>query len=144
MHVSMGTRIYISQQVPENTEKVVSYESLHYLQIRGIRNGGELIEQHETVTRRPISLSYAYQESVGEVLPSISWEVIKLPTDAGQQLLYEAFRQGVHAFCIRYTDGAKRFFVAKVRTRTDMIVDQSTMRGYRYELDLQSPIVDKR
>ena len=141
--LSMGSRFYISSRLPVDYTKVELYEGLPFVQIRGIRNGGEIAEQYETLARKPISLEFSYQEAVGEVLPTLTWEVVRLESDVGQRLLYEAFRLPAHAFCIKRPDQTQRFFIAKVRLRTDIIVDQSTLRGYRYELDLQSRVLDK-
>lgn len=141
--LSMGSRLFISTRLPVDATKVEFYESLPFVQIKGIRDGGEITEQHETITRNPISLDFSYQESVGEVLPTLNWEVIHLESDVGQRLLYDAFRLPAQAFCIKRPDQTQRFFTAKVRLRTDIIVDQSTLKGYRYELDLQSRILDK-
>lgn len=141
--LSMGSRLYISSRLPVDATKVQFYESLPFVQIKGIRDGGEITEQYETLTRNPISLDFSYQEAVGEVLPTLTWEVIQLEKDAGQRLLYEAFRLPAQAFCIKRPDQTRRFFIAKVRFRTDIIVDQSTLKGYRYELDLQSRVLDK-
>lgn len=141
--LSMGSRLYISTRLPVDDTKVEFYESLPLVQIKGIRDGGEITEQHETLTRNPISLDFSYQEAVGEVLPSLTWEVIYLESDRGQRLLYDAFRLPAQAFCIKRPDRSQRFFIAKVRLRTDIIVDQSTLKGYRYELDLQCRVLDK-
>lgn len=139
--LSVGTTVHISDSLPKSYG-LEGFTDLTYTAIKGIRDAGDINEQHSTVTRSPLSLDYSYQERVGMALPTLSWEVIQLKGNAGQEMLKDAFSKPAHSFQIIHSDGEELFFAATVRARRRIIVNNSTISAWHYELCLQSKVVE--
>lgn len=139
--LSVGTTIGISPLLPRSYDED-GFLALFYTPIKGVRDAGEIDDRHDTITRSPLGLDYSYQERVSLVLPTLSWDVIRLASNAGQNLLKEAIFQPACSFQIEHSDGERLFFTAAVRARQRIIVDSSTISAWRYELDLQSRAVE--
>ena len=139
--LSLGTTVGISPDLPRSYDEA-GFLALSYTLIKGVRDAGDINEQHNTITRSPLGLDYSYQERVGFVLPTLSWDIVRLKGNVGQGLLKEAIFKPAHSFRIEHADGEQLFFTATVRTRRRIIVDGSTISAWRYELDLQSKIVE--
>lgn len=142
-HVSLavGTTVSISPTLP-STYDVAGYRALTYTPIKGVRDAGDIAEQHVTITRAPIHLNYSYQERVGRVLPSLSWEILRLKNNSGQQVLLDAFLGDAQAFQIEHADGTQLYFSATVKGRTRVIKEGSTLLAYRIELDVQREVIE--
>lgn len=139
--LAVGSIVGISERAPASYD-AVGFRQLNYIPIKGLRDAGEIAELHEVIKRSPIGLDYSYQERAGEVLPTVVWEVVRLKGNKGQQLLFDAFRKPAHSFQITHEDGTELYFTATIRSRHRVILDGSTILAYRFELDLQSRVVE--
>lgn len=139
--LAVGSIVSISKSMPASYDEM-GFTRLGYIQIKGVRDAGEIAEQHEVITRKPIGLEYSYQERAGEVLPTLAWDVIRLKGNEGQRLLFDAFHLPAHSFQITHEDGTELYFTATVRSRRRVILDGSALLAYRFELDLQSRVIE--
>lgn len=139
--LAVGSIVSISESMPASYD-AAGFNRLSYTPIKGLRDAGDIAEQHATSTRSLIGLDYSYQERAGEILPTLTWEVVRLKGNEGQQLLFDAFRKPAHSFQITHEDGTELYFTATVKSRRRINLNGSSVLAYRFELDLQCRVVE--
>lgn len=138
--ISAGSTIYVSTGSPIN-KTVDEFSALTYTQIRGIRAVGDLGTINETYQCRPL-YGKPYNKSVGKGVQSITFELYKNISDAGQSLL-RGLCNTRFEYSFKVIDSANEisYFTATSSQNAAGIGNGSAIMDNRIALDLTSEVV---